>query len=80
MTENIQNLPVKNIWGVIIRAIITILSAISALVASLPSSCISCLLTLDNLCMVSTICTGILIVLAWSAIALVIDCLIHHVA
>ena len=29
MTENIQNLPVKNIWGVIIRAIITILSAIS---------------------------------------------------
>ena len=29
--------------------------------------------------MVSTICTGIRIVLAWSAIARVMDCLIHHV-
>lgn len=29
MTETIQNLPTKNVWSVIIRAIITILSAIS---------------------------------------------------
>lgn len=29
MVEEVQNLPSKNIWGVIIRAIITVLSAIS---------------------------------------------------
>lgn len=29
MLEESQNVPTKNIWGVIIRAIITVLSAIS---------------------------------------------------
>ena len=29
MVEEVQNLPSKNIWSVIIRAIITVLSAIS---------------------------------------------------
>ena len=47
---------------------------------SLPNSWSNCLCTLISLFIVSTMCTGILIVLAWSAIALVIACLIHHVA
>ena len=49
-------------------------------VGSLPISWSICLPVLTSLLMVSIIWTGILIVLAWSAIDLVIACLIHHVA
>ena len=55
-------------------------SATSAGVGSRPRSWCSCRWILAILLMVSTMCTGILIVRAWSAIALVIACLIHQVA
>ena len=49
-------------------------------VGSRPNSLIICLCVLTILLIVSIMWTGILIVLAWSAIDRVIACLIHHVA
>ncbi|MNC46221.1 hypothetical protein D3C75_952300 [compost metagenome] len=54
--------------------------AISSSVGSRPRSCSSWRDTRTNLFSVSTICTGIRMVRAWSAMARVIACLIHHVA
>ena len=59
--------------------VISISLPISSEVGSLPYSWTSLRVTLNNLFIVSTIWTGIRIVLAWSAIALVIACLINHV-
>ena len=54
--------------------------AISSDVGSRPSSCTSARDVRISLLMVSIMCTGMRIVLAWSAIARVMACLIHHVA
>src|SRR5713101_655489 len=54
--------------------------AISSLVGSRPSSCTSWRLVRTSLLIVSIMCTGIRMVRAWSAMARVMACLIHHVA
>ena len=59
---------------------ISIFSAISSGEGSRPCSWTRYLDVRISLFIVSIICTGIRIVLAWSAIALVMACLIHHVA
>ena len=56
------------------------LAAISSVVGSLPNSCKSWREVRTRRLMVSTIWTGIRMVLAWSAIALVMAWRIHHVA
>ena len=55
-------------------------AAISSTVGSRPSTCSNFLLTLRIFDMVSIMWTGMRIVRAWSAMARVIACLIHHVA
>ena len=60
--------------------VISIPRPISSLVGSRPNSWISLRLTRTSLLMVSTMCTGMRIVRAWSAIARVIAWRIHHVA
>src|SRR5271169_5145690 len=55
-------------------------SAVSSGVGSFPFSWTSSLIVFVILLMDSTIWTGILIVRDWSARALVMDCLTHHVA
>ena len=54
--------------------------AISSMVGSRPSSCISPLLMFRSLLIVSIMWTGMRIVRAWSAMARVIAWRIHHVA
>jgi RNA polymerase primary sigma factor len=54
--------------------------AISSIDGSRPSCWSRFLLTVRSLLIVSIMCTGMRIVRAWSAIALVIACRIHHVA
>ena len=54
--------------------------AISSLVGSRPYSCTSRRDTRTSLLIVSTMCTGMRMVRAWSAMARVIACRIHHVA
>src|SRR5713101_437981 len=54
--------------------------AISSDVGSRPSSCTSCREVRMSLLMVSIMCTGMRMVRAWSAMARVMACRIHHVA
>ena len=60
--------------------VLLISQAISSLVGSRPNSCTRERDARTSLLMVSTICTGMRIVRAWSAMARVIACRIHHVA
>ena len=60
--------------------VMPISSAISSSAGSLPSSWRSRRETLTSLLMVSTMCTGIRMVRAWSAMARVMACRIHQVA
>ena len=53
---------------------------ISSLVGSLPYSCTSRRVTRKSLLIFSTMWTGTLMVRAWSAMARVMACRIHHVA
>ena len=55
-------------------------SAISAKVGSRESSCCSLRLARVSLLIVSTMCTGMRMVRAWSAMARLMACLIHQVA
>ncbi len=59
---------------------IPICRPISSGVGSRPRSCRSCRWIRTSLLIVSTMCTGIRIVRAWSAIARVMAWRIHHVA
>ena len=54
--------------------------AISSGVGSRPRSCSSCRCTRMSLLMVSTMCTGMRMVRAWSASARLTAWRIHHVA